>query len=1178
MDVCTIIAKNYLAAARVLAESLREHHPESRCHVLVIDGVDGYFDPSDEPFELVRPEALELPNFERMAGIYDVIELATAVKPWLLRSLLDDADDGIVYLDPDIRLYAPITDVFDAVREHGLVLNPHNTDPMPRDSRMPSEQDILLAGTYNLGFIGLGDSEFSAAFLDWWSERLESDCIVDPARGFFVDQRWVDLVPGIAPDFHLIRDPGFNVAYWNLPTREMSRQNGHYLVNGEPLRLFHFSGFKPTRPHLLSQYQNRVRLGDDPILTELCRDYADALVEAGHDEASEWPYGYATTHSGIRLEHSLRACYRLAVEEGEVSGSPFTKAGEQELLAWCNAPADRGGANGVTRYAQVLYARRPDLQGVYPDLDDPDVARGYLGWLRTYGAGEVGTADALLPPADAAEPAPSPPPQLERPLALNVAGYLNAELGVGEVARQLIAALDAQRVPLLPVGLLAPNSRQGHEFASPPNVDAPFDINLICVNADGLPGFAKEAGSEFFEGRYSIGVWWWELSTFPAQLEGSFDFVDEVWAGSQFVADALLGVSPVPVVHVPLPLQVPAGVEPARAALGLPEDVFIFLFSFDYNSVFNRKNPLELVEAFTSAFDPDEDVQLVIKSINHERDPDNHDRLQIEVERHPHVCLISEYLPARDNLALMASCDAYVSLHRSEGFGIGMAEAMLLDKPVVATGYGGNTDFLTEETGYPVAHTIVDVGEGSWPYDPEAEWAQPDLEDAARQMRSVLDDPAEAARRAREGQRYLREHHSPEAAGERMLLRLKPIHLAQGRRVAQRPDAAKLPLLEDLRERTADGVVPARGGRRFGRGLARRTLLRAMRPYTAHADWVVRDLVDAVEQGMETSVESAEERALNASLATAAALADARRIRARVEELEGRAVARPSGGLAAPPVVEAEPGATVSRYPTAPPEEPWSHEYVNVHRAFVSQELDDAVLLEDFRKCEHLPRGFGIGFDERVVEFPWVASRRLGGTVLDAGSSLNHLHVLKRLRPRMDDLHIVTLAPEEESFPELGVSYMYADLRELPIKDATYDRVVSISTLDHVGMDNQRFGSDAASAEDPQRETIRAVEEVRRVLRPGGDLYLTVPVGQGERFDWVRSFTLDELDELVEAFGARDVRGSYFHHDGHSGWRRVERAEVASASYRDHFSSGPVGPNRVVAAEAVACLHLVRPE
>ena len=240
MDVCTIIAKNYLGHARVLARSFAEHHPEVTVHVLIIDDVEGYVDPETEPFELVTPEMLEIDGFARMAVIYNVLELSTAVKPWLMRWMLArDPEGGALYLDPDMRLYAPIGDVFQAVRDHGLVLNPHNIEPMPRDGRKPNEQDILIAGSYNLGFLGLGSSEFSERLLDWWAVRLEQDCIVDPQRGFFVDQRWIDLVPGMTESFHVLRDPGFNVAYWNLPTRPVSERDGRWFVKEDvPLRLF----------------------------------------------------------------------------------------------------------------------------------------------------------------------------------------------------------------------------------------------------------------------------------------------------------------------------------------------------------------------------------------------------------------------------------------------------------------------------------------------------------------------------------------------------------------------------------------------------------------------------------------------------------------------------------------------------------------------------------------------------------------------------------------------------------------------------------------------------------------------------------------------------------------------------------------------------------------------------
>jgi SAM-dependent methyltransferase len=350
-------------------------------------------------------------------------------------------------------------------------------------------------------------------------------------------------------------------------------------------------------------------------------------------------------------------------------------------------------------------------------------------------------------------------------------------------------------------------------------------------------------------------------------------------------------------------------------------------------------------------------------------------------------------------------------------------------------------------------------------------------------------------------------------------------------------------------------------------------------------------LIEAVQEAHDVTAAEAEQHTLDAAMATAAALADARRLSRRVDELEHparAAAASEAERLRAGRAYRARPGAdggsarntssvTPSGYPSAPEGEPWSPEYVEAHRDFVARELGDPALIDVFRTGAPLPGGFGAGFDERVVEFPWIASRALGGRVLDAGSALNHLHVLLGVRPRMDDLHVVTLAPEDQSFPELGVSYVYADLRELPFQDGVYDRVVSISTLDHIGLDNDRFGAAAPVAEDPQREALHAVYELRRVLRPGGDLYLTLPVGRGDRFDWVRSFKPEELDELIEAFGGNPVTVDWFRHHGRTGWRRAERGEIPEARYRDHLTSGPVGGNRVVAAEAVACVHLVRP-
>ena len=1192
MDVCTIIAKNYVAYARVLARSFAEQHPEGRFHVLVIDDLDGLIQPEDEPFTVVSPRELAIDGFEQMAVLYNVLELSTAVKPWLLRWLLARSPDNLaVYLDPDMRLYAPLTDMFAAVREHGLVLSPHSLDPMPRDGKRPNEQDILIAGAYNLGFIGIGSGAFADQLLEWWAERLETDCIVDPSRGFFVDQRWIDLVPGMADSFLLLRDRGFNVAYWNLSARAIRRDpDGTWHAGTDPLRLFHFSGFDHTRPHVLSKHQNRISLADHADLAALCQSYADELIEAGAEDAADWPYTYATTASGVPLNAVVRNVYRTLVAAGEAGESVFEPSGEQAFLEHLNAPAPAaaGGARGVTNYLAALYDGREDLRRAYPDLAGADAA-GFLGWARVYGRGEV--PERLCPatpgngvPAPVAPPPPPPAAPASHPAGVNVAGYLNSELGVGEVARQAITALDSVGVPVMPVGLHAPHSRQGHAFAHRGVSQGGYPVNLVCVNADMLPEFAATAGERFFHGRHTIGWWWWEVSEFPARWMRSFAHVDELWAGSRFVADALSAVSPVPVIRVPLPVSV-TGVpraEPERFGIG---PGFSFLFSFDYASVLARKNPLGLIDAFLRAFPQRGEATLVLKSINAEHHAADHDRVRLLTAGHPHILHIDEYLRPAEKDRLLATCDCYVSLHRSEGFGIALAEAMFLGKPVIATAYSGNLDFMTPQNSFLVDYTMTPIGPGAEPYPPAVQWAEPDLDDAAQQMRRVFEDGDEAGRRAQLGYADIRRTHSSGVAGAKMVQRLSTIAMGPTPFASAWEAPAALALAERADATIRIGARPESG--RGGRGgrFVRRVALRLMRPHSAHQSSVDRDLLDAL-TAIGRDVRELGERGVAVESTTLAGLRDIeQRLRNLLEpELTASAdrtddLARQVNALRRELLRHArllsvlpddDDDGTSAAYPEAPAE-PWSDEYNAAHAAFVGRALDDTPLVDAMRNGAALPPGYGSGFDERVVEFPWLASRRPEGLVLDAGSTLNHLHVLRRLRPHMKDLHIVTLAPEDHAFPTLGVSYLYADLRKLPLDDGVYDEVVSISTLEHVGLDNSHFGADGPSSDDPQIASLAAADELRRVVRPGGTVLLTVPVGRPERFAWVRAFSLDELDGLVERFDPTDVDITYFCHAG--GWMRSDRDAVADARYRDHLTAGPPR-NGVVAAEAVACVAL----
>jgi glycosyltransferase involved in cell wall biosynthesis len=888
VNICTIIARNYLAQARVLARSFKQVHPDGNCTVLVIDDPAGYIDPAQEEFELLTIDQIGLPDAERMAAFYDVMELSTAVKPWLLRTLLArEGYEAVAYLDPDIQVFSSLTKIEDEAKRHGIVLTPHFTKPLPRDGLKPEEEDILIAGTYNLGFIGLGAGKTADELLDWWSERLENECLNDPANGHFVDQRWIDLAPGFWPDLFLLRETTYNVAYWNLPTRTLEIDGDGYRVDGEPLRFFHFSGYDPRRPADLSKHQTRIKMPAHPELGKICSEYGALLKECGYEEAAVWPYGWAETAGGLKIDRIARGLFREGVESGRFADSLFDPAGAAKFEDYLTQTV--AGSNGarVGRYASVLWESRPDLREAYPDLNGP-AAAGFVEWLHEFGPetgvsqelltpGETGTAaPAGATPAGGPGPGEAPGPATPVPTpGVNVVGYISSERGVGEVARQVLTALDSRHIPAAAID--APTEpveiakALGHLGVS----DYPYDYNLVCVNADMLPAVAAGLGPRFYDGRRTAGLWFWEVSKFPEMWLRSFDDLDEVWVASEYIATALRPLTDKPVRTVRVPVTPGPAAEMSRAELGLPEG-FTFLFVFDYRSVFRRKNPLGLVEAFCEAFEPGAGPSLVLKSICGDEFPAQRDQLAAAIADRPEIHLIEETVSAAAKNAMIANCDCYISLHRSEGLGLTMAEAMYFGKPVIATAYSGNLDFMTDENSYLVPYEEVKIGADAEPYPPDGEWAEPDLEYAARLMRAVASDPEAVAAKARRAMIDIRHTHSPAASAASIEARI-----AEGRadEFVHRLRAPDSPGSEHLHHLIGLGGPPVDRESKQVKDQARRAYLRLLRPYI----------------GYQHEVNAASTRALD-ELTTdireqlVGALGLEQRLTGRLAELEGRVV------------------------------------------------------------------------------------------------------------------------------------------------------------------------------------------------------------------------------------------------------------------------------------------------
>lgn len=375
------------------------------------------------------------------------------------------------------------------------------------------------------------------------------------------------------------------------------------------------------------------------------------------------------------------------------------------------------------------------------------------------------------------------PPSTGKP-GVNVVGYLRSETGVGEAARTLVRALRRAGHPVACTSVHSPDGARQDDHSLGPLDDAPVhDISLFCVNASEVPSVRHELGPAFFSTRHNVGMWFWELERFPAG-EPALGAFQEIWTASRFVQRAISDVAAVPVVNVRLPVTPPPASANPRAQFGLPDDRRIVLFVFDALSVVERKNPLALVDAYERAFGRrSQTALLVVKASRLDLFPDARADVREAVSSVGGV-LIDRYLDRAGLAALFHACDVYVSLHRSEGFGLTLAEAMAIGKPVVATAYSGNLDFMTASNSLLVRHGLTRVGEGQGPYPASSVWADPDVDHAAECLARLVEDRPAAATLGRRGASDIAATHGLDTVGALLSARVSAI---QAHRAARRP-------------------------------------------------------------------------------------------------------------------------------------------------------------------------------------------------------------------------------------------------------------------------------------------------------------------------------------------------------------------------------------------------------
>lgn len=376
-------------------------------------------------------------------------------------------------------------------------------------------------------------------------------------------------------------------------------------------------------------------------------------------------------------------------------------------------------------------------------------------------------------------------------------GYIDAQLGLGQSMRGLALALARTTIAfrIYPFGIGVEGRRVGNYMPERYDEVRAHTINVVEVSPDELPHVFKHVSPSHFDRSYTILRAYWELEKAPDAWRADLEHIDEIWTPTEFVTRSFAPIFDRTITVIPPAVETPHTDVDGHARFGLQPGLFYYLFSFDYYSRPARKNPEAVLKAFRQAFpNPTIPAGLIIKStgaVGHY--PELRAELLLASEQDPRITIIDETTTRPEMLALIKATDCYVSLHRAEGFGLGMVEAMTFGKPVIATDYSGSTDFLTEETGYPIPYRLIPVGPHDYVHAEDQVWADASVQDCAATMRYVFDHQVEAAAKARHGQMLVEARYSPASVGCAAEKRLNEIFEMLARQSGGRPRPIRRP-------------------------------------------------------------------------------------------------------------------------------------------------------------------------------------------------------------------------------------------------------------------------------------------------------------------------------------------------------------------------------------------------
>lgn len=749
--VFTIASPSYFSRVGVLAAGVKKSMPDACFRVLVLQSESSPgsakatlnlgLGESGFEYEVMTLDQINWEEFDVVAAalFYEILEFATSIKPAVIRHFLKAGAARVTYMDPDIQVFADFTALLND--EADVSLTPHFLTEIPDDGFKPSKREILLAGFYNLGFCSVRPS--GLPFLNWWATELQFGALVDFGAGFFTDQRIMDFV-ALHANVQVLRDPGLNVASWNLHERMVVADEGIWKVRTNEeistLYFFHFSGFKLHGSTSLSIHATRSVLGTK-VPWSFAHHYQELVIEGNQKmELGNHPDAFVSFtlipkvwRKAIRMEFNLHQKAGLSFSEirelftgGAMQSARFAESFNALLDGWAIRPGVNGVPRGIAAFFSddlMLFSMAPwsQLEWAYVHL------REYLGTRQELSQAILQSMDKMS----------------ERTAPVVVVGFLCYEAGVGTLARDAIELYDANELPVAIDVVVAGNTSevlQSYYLRRKSYLASRSASILAIINAE--PWFDAMVHSNRIEDEQFVeAVWAWELEMIPDSMvrttaKGKINRVSAISDWSAGPMSVAIGKSVGTFVTFPRALN--RRNEENKFSV-TPNNAPYVLSTFDAKSLIGRKNPDGVLAAWREASSRWPEHYLVLKSTDlYAHAPA---KLLSLIEQSPRTIFVDQRLSQADYTSLLDGASAYVSLHRSEGLGLTMVEAALAERPVVYTNYSGIAEIF-EGSHFPVPFERVKVGESGYdngPYDNDATWAQPNISVAAQKLSEALE-------------------------------------------------------------------------------------------------------------------------------------------------------------------------------------------------------------------------------------------------------------------------------------------------------------------------------------------------------------------------------------------------------------------------------------------------------